>query len=61
MVLLASAELVFRRLGGIGVPGAGPIVQHLTLWLGFLGAAVAARDGRLLTLATSEYSAPRRT
>lgn len=63
MVLLASAELVSRRLGGTGVPGAGPIVQHLTLWLGFLGAAVAARDGRLLTLATSEYlpkGAPRR-
>jgi tripartite ATP-independent transporter DctM subunit len=55
MVALAAAELFVRRLGGTGIPGAGPIVQHLTLWLGFLGAAVAARDGRLLNLATSEY------
>lgn len=63
MVLLASAELATRAVGATGIPGAGPIVQHLTLWLGFLGAAVAARDGRLLNLATSEYlpaGAPRR-
>ena len=54
MVLLAAAELAGRR-GGFSVPGAGPIVQHLTLWLGFLGAALAAREGKLLNLATSEY------
>ena len=33
-------------------PGSGPFVQHLTLWVGFLGAAIAARDGQLLALAT---------
>jgi tripartite ATP-independent transporter DctM subunit len=54
MVALAAAELVARRLGG-AVAGAGPIVQHLTLWLGFLGAAVAAREGKILNLATTEY------
>jgi tripartite ATP-independent transporter DctM subunit len=56
MVVLAAAELAGRR-GGFSVPGAGPIVQHLTLWLGFLGAALAAREGKLLNLATSEYLA----
>ena len=60
MVLLAAAELALRRLGGAGIAGAGPIVQHLTLWLGFLGALVAARDGKILTLATSEYLPPGR-
>jgi tripartite ATP-independent transporter DctM subunit len=54
MTALAAVELVARRFGG-GVAGAGPIVQHLTLWLGFLGAAVAAREGRLLSLALPEY------
>ncbi|HEX9800102.1 MAG TPA: TRAP transporter large permease subunit [Thermoanaerobaculia bacterium] len=54
MVALAAGELVARRFGA-GVPGAGPLVQHLTLWLGFLGAMVAAREGKILTLATSEY------
>ena len=54
MVALAAAELVARRLG-TSIAGAGPIVQHLTLWLGFLGACVAAREGKILSLATTEY------
>ncbi len=57
MVALAVAELVTRRLTGGSVPGAGPLVQHLVLWVGFLGAAVAARDGRLLALATGDLPA----
>jgi tripartite ATP-independent transporter DctM subunit len=55
MVLLAAAELGLRAAGGTGVRGAAPLVQHLTLWLGFLGAMAAARDGKLLTLALYEY------
>ena len=51
MVLLPLAEIVVRRLG-TGIPGALPFEQHLTLWVAFLGAALAARDGRLLALAT---------
>jgi C4-dicarboxylate transporter DctM subunit len=58
MAVLAAAALA-ARVAGAGVPGSGPIVQHLTLWLGFLGALAAARQGRLLSLATSEYL-PRR-
>ena len=54
MTALAVAALAARALG-TGVPGSGPLVQHLTLWLGFLGALVAARQGRLLSLATTEY------
>jgi C4-dicarboxylate transporter DctM subunit len=52
MVVLPLLEIVARRLFGVGVPASGPIVQHLTLWVGFLGAAIAARDGKLLALAT---------
>ncbi len=55
MVLLPLAEIVARQVFDIGIPGSGPFVQHLTLWVGFLGAAIAAREGRLLTLATTEY------
>lgn len=54
MMVLAVGELLLRRLGTAGVPGAGPLVQHLTLWVGFLGAVVAAREGRLIGLATGE-------
>src|SRR5260221_2343804 len=52
MVALPLAEIFFRRLLGVGLPGSGPFVQHLTLWVGFLGAAIAAREGKLLALAT---------
>jgi C4-dicarboxylate transporter DctM subunit len=52
MVVLPLLEILMRRLLGIGVPASGPIVQHLTLWVGFLGAAIAAREGKLLALAT---------
>jgi tripartite ATP-independent transporter DctM subunit len=55
MVALPLAEIIVRRLFGVGIPGSGPFVQHLTLLIGFLGAAIAARDGKLLTLATGEF------
>ncbi|HTL29623.1 MAG TPA: hypothetical protein VL282_10385, partial [Tepidisphaeraceae bacterium] len=47
MVVLPLLEIAVRRLFGVGVPASGPIVQHLTLWVGFLGAAIAAREGKL--------------
>lgn len=52
MTVIPLLEIVLRRTAGVGIPGAGPIVQHLVLWVGFLGAAIAARDGKLLSLAT---------
>ncbi len=55
MVVLPLAEIVWRKAAGRGIPGSGPIVQHLTLWVGFLGAAIAARDGKLLALATGTF------
>lgn len=51
MVLLPLAEIVVRQTG-TGIPGALPFEQHLTLWIAFLGAALAARERRLLALAT---------
>jgi tripartite ATP-independent transporter DctM subunit len=55
MVVLPLAEIIARRLFGVGLPGSGPFVQHLTLWIGFLGAAIAAREGKLLALATGTF------
>ena len=55
MVLLPLVEIASRALFKIGVPGSGEFVQHLTLWVGFLGAALAAREGRLLSLATGTF------
>ena len=55
MMLLPLAEAAVRKLFSGGIPGAGTFVQHLTLWVAFLGAALAAREGKLLALATGEF------
>ena len=55
MALLPILEIALRRLFRFGVPGSILIVQHLTLVVTFLGAAIAARSGRLLALATGTF------
>jgi C4-dicarboxylate transporter, DctM subunit len=55
MVLLPLAEMAMRFLFERGLPGSQPFVQHLTLWIGFLGATLAAREGRLLQLASGTF------
>jgi tripartite ATP-independent transporter DctM subunit len=55
IMILPLAEIVSRRFLGAAIPGSGAFAATLTLWLGMLGAAIAARDGRLLTLATGEF------
>ena len=54
-VLLPVTEIVLRAVLGIGVPNVNALVQHLTLAVGMLGGAVAAREKRLLTLAVSGF------
>ncbi|MGB5995182.1 MAG: TRAP transporter large permease subunit [Candidatus Deferrimicrobiaceae bacterium] len=52
MALLPILEIVGRWLWRTGIPGSTMLVQHGTLWIGFLGGAIAARDGRLLSIGT---------
>jgi C4-dicarboxylate transporter, DctM subunit len=54
MVILPLLQVVARQLD-TAIPGAIPIVQHLTLWVCFLGAAIGARKGRLLSLGTGTF------
>lgn len=61
IVILPLAEIVLRKWFATGIPGAAPFAQHLTMWVGMLGAAIAARDGKLLSLATGEILAHSRT
>lgn len=51
--LLPVLEMTGRKFFSRGVPGSGSMVQHLTLWIAFLGAALAARSGNLLALSTA--------
>jgi tripartite ATP-independent transporter DctM subunit len=55
MVALPLLEMATRLLFDRGIPGSQPFVQHLTLWIGFLGATLAAREGRLLKLASGTF------
>ena len=52
MAVVPLAEIVLRTLFRFGIPGSASLVQHLTLWVGMLGGAVAAREDRLLALST---------
>jgi tripartite ATP-independent transporter DctM subunit len=50
MALIPILEMLLRSTLGRGIPGASSLTQHLTLVVGMAGAAVAAREGRLLAI-----------
>ncbi len=50
MVLLPLTESLLRRSFHTGISGSTLFVQHLVLYVGMLGGAVAARERRLLSL-----------
>ena len=55
IMLLPLAEIATRLILHRGIPGAGPFTLNLTIRVALLGAAVGAREGKLLTLATGEF------
>jgi tripartite ATP-independent transporter DctM subunit len=55
LVSLPLLDMAGRRVLGRGVPGAAGYTQHLTLWLTFLGGALAARYDRHLALSTVTF------
>jgi tripartite ATP-independent transporter DctM subunit len=59
MTALPLAEMVLRKLAGTSIAGSIPVVQHLTLWVTLLGAALAAGSDRLLALSTTVFFAER--
>lgn len=50
LVFLPAIEVMTRLFGTTGVVASPVLVQHLTLWIGFLGAIVATRRNKLLSL-----------
>ncbi len=50
MAIIPVVELVGRGWFGTGIPGATDYVRHLTLWIGFLGAMLATRQGKHLRI-----------
>src|SRR5258708_2176141 len=58
VVLIMSAlplfEIILRKTIGQGIPSSSQIVQQFTLWAGFLGALLASREDKHLSLSTAE-------
>src|SRR5712692_11963415 len=52
MMLLPLAEAGLRRTLHVSIGASTTIVQHMVLIVGMLGGAIAAREGRLLSLST---------
>jgi tripartite ATP-independent transporter DctM subunit len=55
MALLPITEMASRQWRLPGIPGSTLVVQHLTLWIAFIGAALAARANRLLALSANTF------
>jgi C4-dicarboxylate transporter DctM subunit len=54
MIIVPAAQTLARRFFDADLANASVIVQHLTLWVGFLGAFLATSAGKHLSLSTSE-------
>jgi tripartite ATP-independent transporter DctM subunit len=61
MAALPVLEIVLRAAFHTGIPGSTAFVQHLTLWVGFLGAMLASREKRHLNIAAAAEHLPERS
>ena len=52
LIALPLLEAFLRRTLHLGISGSAALVEHLTLIVGMVGAAIAAREKRLLALST---------
>lgn len=57
-VLLPLIEIVLRKYFHTGIPAQSALLQHLTLIIGMVGGAVAAREGKLLALSALTTALP---
>ncbi len=61
LAIIPTLEVI-SRLGGFTIIPASPVyVQHLTLWIGFVGAVLATRKNKLLALTVHPIFAPDET
>lgn len=53
MITIPLLEAIGRPVAGVGIPGAAAWVQHLTLWIGLLGAILATTSGRHIAISAT--------
>lgn len=54
MIVLPTVQTLARRFFDADIASASVVVQNLTLWVGFIGALLAAGTGKHLALSTAE-------
>ncbi len=53
--LMPLSEALGRYVSGAHIPGATQYVQHLVMWLAFVGGLITTRAGKHLLLSTTEF------
>ena len=60
MIIIAFLQIVLRNVFATGISWADPLVRNLVLWVGFVGAAIATREGRHITIDVLPHWVPQR-
>lgn len=60
MILIAFLQIVLRNLFATGLTWGDPLVRNLVLWVGFIGAAIATREGRHISIDVVSHWVPSR-
>ena len=50
MILIAFLQIVLRNAFSSGISWGDPLVRYLVLWVGFMGASLATKEGKHITI-----------
>ena len=50
MILLAFWQIVLRNFFATGIDWGDSLIRYLVVWVGFIGAAIATREGKHITI-----------
>lgn len=50
MILMAFSQIVLRNFFATGIAWGDAMVRYLVVWVGFVGAAIAAKEGKHITI-----------
>ena len=50
MILLAFSQIVLRNFFATGISWGDSLVRYLVVWIGFVGAAIATKEGKHITI-----------
>ena len=50
MILLAFGQIVLRNFFATGIDSGDSLVRYLVVWVGFMGAAIATKEGKHITI-----------